>query len=489
MSSTSIIILIAVLIYEIITIVGIGWYLNWKARKSATAHGGESAGEFTLGGRSLPWYVIGITMALTVLGSPHIFGLLEMSYNVGAVAVWFGLAHVVLLVVATLCTAKWVRKAGVTTMPEMLDKVFGGSTRLLLACVMPAVVWGVLSVESQGVGIVFATITGMSIPQGAIIGGILGILYVLLAGMKEIGWVNLINCAVMYVGLILAFIHITIGLPEGWAGVEQYYYNENAAYMLSIFGTPELFMIFAVANIISTVSCQSVSQQLIQPATSVNDPKGFKKALWVAAPLNGMFGVFIICIGLAARATPEYASHGDKMAGTMMLFGSLPPWLVAWLFAAFLGAILSSLAAAVMAPATIFTIDIYKNLYCDGKLDGRTEAKITRIAIVVLGVLAMLAAGVMPPIVSAMTWLFAWMTPVFVLLFFGMFWKRSTLGANITLLGTWIANCVWTFTPPKNSLGMANVQNAYVTLIASIVLALVFMCMGNSRPGYARTAS
>ena len=168
---------------------------------------------------------------------------------------------------------------------------------------------------------------------------------------------------------------------------------------------------------------------------------------------------------------------------------SLPPWLVAWLFAAFLGAILSSLAAAVMAPATIFTIDVYKNLYCNGKLDGRAEAKITRIAIVILGVLAMLAAGVMPPIVSAMTWLFAWMTPVFVLLFFGMFWKRSTLGANVTLLGTWIANCVWTFTPLKDSLGMSNVHNAYVTLIVSIVLALVFMGMGNSRPGYSRSAS
>ncbi|MDR2302295.1 MAG: sodium:solute symporter family protein, partial [Deltaproteobacteria bacterium] len=171
-----------------------------------------SSGQFILAGRNIPWYVIAVTMALTVLGAPHIFGLLEMSYNLGAIAVWFGLAHVSLLVVATLCTANWVRRANVSTMPEMLSKIFGPSTRLLVCCVMSGMVWAILTLESQGVGIVFATITGVTITQGTIIGGVLGCLYVILAGMKEIAWVNFINCAVMYVGLILAFIQLTVGL-------------------------------------------------------------------------------------------------------------------------------------------------------------------------------------------------------------------------------------------------------------------------------------
>ena len=486
MSSTHIMILVAVMIYELATILGIGWYLNRKSQKSIDACGQEACGEFILGGRSLPWYVIAVTMALTVLGAPHIFGLLEMSYNLGAVAAWFGLAHVVLLVVATLCTANWVRRANVSTMPEMLNKIFGSSTRLLVSCVMPGMIWAILTLECQGVGIVFATITGLSITQGAIVGGVLGAMYVLLAGMKEIGWVNLVNCGVMYVGLILAFIHLTIGLPGGWGAVEAHYLSENQAQMLSIFGTKELFILFAIPNIIATTTCQSVSQQLIQPAISVDDPKGFRKALWLAAPLNGLFGIFIICIGLAAKANPEFSVMGPKMAGTTMLFASLPPWLVAWLFAAFLGAILSSLAAAVLAPATIFTVDIYKNLYKDGQLDERGEARVTRIAIVVLFIMAIATARNLPPIVSAMSWLFAWMTPVFVLLILGLFWKRSAAAANVTLLSAWLANCLWTFTSLPKVLGMSGVHNVYITLTVSLLVSVISLSAAKSKPGLYR---
>lgn len=486
MSSTNIMIMVAVMVYELASILGIGWYLNRQARKNMSAGGERASGEFILGGRSLPWYVIAVSMALTVLGTPHIFGLLEMSYNLGAVAAWFGLAHVVLLVVATLCTANWVRRANVSTMPEMLNNIFGSSTRLLVSCVMPGMIWAVLTLECQGVGIVFATITGMSITQGAIIGGVLGALYVLLAGMKEIGWVNLLNCAVMYIGLVLAFIHITIGLPGGWGAVEAHYLTENQAQMLSIFGTKELFLLFAIPNIIATTTCQSVSQQLIQPAIAVNDPAGFRKALWLSAPLNGMFGIFIICIGLAAKANPEFSALGPKMAGTTMLFASLPPWLVAWLFAAFLGAILSSLAAAVLAPATIFTVDIYKNLYKGGQLNERDEARITRIAIVVLFIMAIATARNLPPIVSAMSWLFAWMTPVFVILILGLFWKRSAAAANWTLITAWLANCLWTFTPLAESLGLGGVHNVYITLTVSLIVSIVALGLAKSKPGLYR---
>ncbi|MDR1676766.1 MAG: sodium:solute symporter family protein [Deltaproteobacteria bacterium] len=486
MSSNQTIILIVVLFYELATILGIGWYLNRKAQKNIGSGGQESGGHFILGGRSMPWYVIAVTMALTVLGAPHIFGLLEMSYNLGAIAIWFGLAHVSLLVVATLCTANWVRRANVSTMPEMLSKIFGSSTRLLVCCVMSGMIWAILTLESQGVGIVFSTITGMSITQGTILGGTLGALYVLLAGMKEIGWVNFINCAVMYVGLILAFIQLTVGLPGGWGEVQAFYVSQEQAHMLSIFGTKELFILFAIPNIIATTTCQSVSQQLIQPAISVNDPKGFRKALWLAAPLNGMFGIFIICIGLAAKANPEFSTLGPKLAGTSMLFASLPGWLVAWLFAAFLGAILSSLAAAVMAPATIFTIDIYKNLFKGGKLDEKGEAKVTRITIVILCALAVSTATSLPPIVSAMSWLFAWLTPVFVLLIFGLFWKRSVAAANATLITSWVVNCLWTFTPLAGAIGLAGIHNVYLTLAVSLLVSITTLTLGQSKPGLYR---
>jgi SSS family solute:Na+ symporter len=82
---------------------------------------------------------------------------------------------------------------GVTTVPEALKGMYGPKNSLAISCVMAGVIWGILTLETQGVGIVIATMTGWGIVQGAIVGGILGIFYVILAGMEEVGVVNVIN--------------------------------------------------------------------------------------------------------------------------------------------------------------------------------------------------------------------------------------------------------------------------------------------------------
>lgn len=471
-------ILIAVLIYEIVIIVGLGLYFQ-----RVQEHKGEGGASFLLSNRDLPVAVVAVTLALTVLGTPHIFGLLEMSWHIGATSIWFGIAHVILLVVACTTTGLWVRRMHVVSMPEMMEEIFGRVPRLLVACVMAGLIWGILTLEAQGIGIVFATVTGISISKGAVIGGILGILYVSLAGMKEIGWINLINCVVMYVGLVLAMIYVTFGLPAGgWGKVADFYISQDQAHMLSLIGTPELLFTFALGTVLSVVFCQSISQQLMQPAMSAKSETTIKKALWIAAPVNGLFGVFIVCMGLAAKADPLYHVHGPKMAGTTMLLQMLPPWLVAWIFAALLAAVLSSFAMAVMAPATIFTNDIYKTLFKPDATE-EDEKRVTRYGIAVLGIVAMCVASFLPPIVSAINWLFAWMTPVFWLIVFGLFWKRSSTAALWTMIITWILNSLWSFTSLPSIVGFETAPNVYVTFISSLVFGIIFTIICKGKPG------
>ena len=54
------------------------------------------------------------------------------------------------------------------------------------------------------------------------VGGAFGILYVLLAGMKEVSWLNMINAVFMYAALIIALIAMFVYLPgNGWEDVAQ----------------------------------------------------------------------------------------------------------------------------------------------------------------------------------------------------------------------------------------------------------------------------
>ena len=81
------------------------------------------------------------TIALTVLGSAHITGVFEMSYGMGAIAIWFSLAHVLMVVVACFATGQWVRHFGITTVPELLKDMYGPGVALAISCTMAGQVW------------------------------------------------------------------------------------------------------------------------------------------------------------------------------------------------------------------------------------------------------------------------------------------------------------------------------------------------------------
>ena len=76
-------VIIAVVIYELIVILGCAAYLKVKERKKAAA-GVDTESDFATGGRSMGVIVLAPTIALTVLGSAHITGVFEMSYGMGA---------------------------------------------------------------------------------------------------------------------------------------------------------------------------------------------------------------------------------------------------------------------------------------------------------------------------------------------------------------------------------------------------------------------
>ena len=66
--------------------------------------------------------------------------------------------------------------------------------------------------------------------------------YVIIAGMKEVGMVNVVNVIVMYVGLIAAAIILGHVLPgNGWSDFEAYFMSSGQEHMLNFFGAPEYF--------------------------------------------------------------------------------------------------------------------------------------------------------------------------------------------------------------------------------------------------------
>jgi len=388
---------------------------------------------------------------------------------IGMAAMWVSVGHVCLLCVICLCTGRWVRRIDIATMPELLERAFGRRVRVAASCANAAVVFGLLSMEAQAIGIVLSSLTGLSIQMGALLGGILGLLYVLLAGMKEIAIINLVNTVIMFSGLIVTGFAMGGFLPQGWYGVEQHFVLQNMTDKLTVFGPPGIIIAFGIPTVVATVFSQGVNQMGLQVAMSAKSERAVFKAMILAGILNGAFTIFTVAIGIAAQSLPDVAALGPKQSGPAFIVNYLPPWLVIWLCAAFLGALLSTFATNVMAPATLFVKDIYIN--CSRKQETEVQqTKKIRIMIVILGIISVFMSFFLPEIVEGANWMFSWLIPVFWVIVFGLFWKRSRKAAEITLFGTWIVNALWTFVPALKNSG---IMNAYVTLAVSLVLGII----------------
>ena len=60
----------------------------------------------------------------------------DSDLNIGAISVWFGIACTVMMVVICCVTGPAIRKIGTPTVPDLFGKLFGGKTRMLVACIM-----------------------------------------------------------------------------------------------------------------------------------------------------------------------------------------------------------------------------------------------------------------------------------------------------------------------------------------------------------------
>lgn len=473
--------LLLVLAYEVVLIGGVGLFLAYRQSHAAPEKDG-----FALAGRNLPVSAVATTMALTVLGSVHILGVFEMTWYLGASAAWFGIAHVVLLTIVCMGTGVWVRRLGITTVPEVLDRMYGTGMRLMVSCVMAGMMFGAMTLESQGLGILFSAMTDWDIRTGAIVGGALGISYVIFAGMKEVGWLNVINAIIMYIALILAVVFVGFALPgDGYNTVAEYYHAADQSYMVSLWGTPEIIVTFAIATTIAVVFSQATNQMLLQVAMAAQNEGTIRKSLWIAAPVNGMFAVFAVILGLAAKSVVEFNELGPKVATPEMLVQLLPGWLSGLLLASFIAVILSTFAMVALASSTLFSRDIYQALLRP-EASEKEIVRVTRTCIVLLGVAAIAVAAYLPPILAAVNWLLAWLVPVFWLFVFGLFWKSHKVVGVTTLAVAWIFNMAWSFTELPAALGMANIPNSYVTLTITVVMLVAGNLMVEGQPGIFR---
>mgnify|MGYP001510873954 CR=1 FL=1 len=255
----------------------------------------------------------------------------------------------------------------------------------------------------------------------------------------------MINLVILYIGIVAATICIAMTLGGGFDSVRAYYESDvTTRFMTNVFGTPSLWFSFALANIISVAFYGPISQANTQAPMSAKNTKMIRRALWIVAPINGLFGVFSVMLGLTARSIPEYAELGATSAAITMLVDRLPNWVCALLLASCMAACLSSFAMTSLGCGTMFGYDIFKGLYKPDATDKQVTLVIRIVVVVVCVAAISIAVGI-----------------------------------------SWIGNCLWSLTGLPALFGTTAdaVPNGYVTLVVGLVCCIIGNLIVKGQPG------
>ncbi|HIV17535.1 MAG TPA: sodium:solute symporter family protein [Candidatus Alectryocaccobium stercorigallinarum] len=471
-------IIIVVILYEVISIA----FSGWKTAKDNKS--GKS--DFALGGRSLGTWAIGTTLCLTLLGSGHLTGTWEGALTIGGAQIWHVMANGFAMALGAYTTYKWARRMRVTTTGGLLKTLYGDKIALMVAAVNIAVGWAVTSFETQALGIIINSLTGIDLPICVIIATALGFFYVAIGGTKQVAMLNQINVIILYVGMFGALIILLTQLPGMNFDTVRDYYVSNPSYgadFVSFTGGTEHFIQVAIPVCVAPFFAHMTGQQTIQTAASAKNEKSLKRIAWFVGPMNVIIGAISICLTLTARSMPQFDGISNKLVCTEMLLDMMPPWFMAILIAAFIAAILSSYGGFLMGAATSIVYDFVK-LY-KPKMNAKQETKWMRIALLIGGIYCGIMAQTLPTIVLMFTWIYSFMIPVLWYYLFGFWWKRDERVALTAFIASFAVASFASFASPILPAWYNNIHISYQVMVVSLLIMIIGTAMSkNAKPGY-----
>ena len=471
------VVIIAILLQLILTI-GLGLLLKRKITKGAES--------YLYADRSLPLYVVVPSYAIAWIGALNTIGYFEMGSMLGMQTMYHMICTGLGLVLGAFITGPWFRRVNSNSIPEIFEKAFGLAYRLLISCVLFGLIWGIITLEAQGGGLMLAGLTGIPPIYCIVIMLIIGFLYVYFAGMYEAAYLNLINYIILLIAGVLLVIFFGREVPGGWAAVGETYRGEMS-WFLSAWAIPwqirDIAIGFSIGIAIASICGTTMPLNLVS-ALAAKDEKTIRK--------TGLFAYFVhniacfpwLIAGIAATTLPLFKELGPKLTAITFAMTQFPPLVSAIIFVAGFGAIFSTFAMCTLGCAQIFTNDIYARLI-NPNASGKQLIKVARLTMLGIVVSVFIPSTIMPAMTVAGYWLWPWFLPPFFALVSGLFWKRASVAWLGTTLVVYLLNSIWTFTPIPTALGIPGyIHTVYVSLVVSVVLGGIWTALAKAPAGY-----
>jgi SSS family solute:Na+ symporter len=445
--------------------------------------------DFSMAGKTLPWTLVTLSLALIPHGSGHTMSLWESSVNLGAAVFWWPIiVGGAFIPIMMFWTGPWMRKLGVETIPEAMGLLYGDKMRFLHSSIQVATWTAIAMAETLATAGAIYGLSGGALeynPWCISLAFFLIIGYIIFGGVLELVWISTINVIVMTVGQYLALFFLGTWLAAnagGWEGILSSYAKVDQLWKFDLFNfSPELLFHVVIPVAVLHICAGGVAQGMYIPLLSAKSDEDCRKGFWVCGLTNVITCFPWVVIALCGMAIPAFAAVGPKLIVMEVALKTMPQWVYALLMVSLLTSVLSTGSAIIMGNATVLVNDIFKKA-CYPNMSDETRLKLMRPTILLCGLLAVVPAFFAPILFPVFLWAFSFGIPLFMIMLFGLVWKTSKSAAWITIIVTYIVNFWWTFATPTWASGPWAL-NMYPVTVCSIVLGTVLYAVLPGEPG------
>lgn len=377
--------IIIALYFAVIIAIGIHAY---RKKKASDSNG------FFVAGRSGGVMLIAGSLAATFIGSSVVLGMVGRGYNMGFPGAWWLLVGAVGLAILGLLLAKKVRRVGVYTLPELVENQYGGKAGLAASLVIVAAWISVCAAQIVAAGKVLSVLVpSLDIDALMAICAAVFIAYTVLGGQYSIIRTDFFQFGILIVG-ILVTLGLVLNNAGGMGGLKEALPPEFFSFPVNeSFGWHDWILM-----LILTGSVYVVGPDMYSRLFCARDERVAKKSALTAALVAVPIAFIIILIGMGARAL--FPGIPSEQAFPTIIQNLLPAGVSGLVIAALLAAIMSSADTVLLTTSAILGFDIGGKVF--PRADERRKLVVSRIAVVVVGIIALIVAMSSQGIISAL---------------------------------------------------------------------------------------
>ncbi|QAY96966.1 cation acetate symporter [Methylovirgula ligni] len=373
---------------------------KWAADRTRTAAHFYSAGGSVTGlqnGLAIAGDFMSAASFLGISGLVYLSGYDGLIYSVGFLVGW---------PIVTFLIAEPLRNLGRYTFGDVASFRFEQAPiRVLAACGTLVTVAFYLIAQMVGAGSLIKLLFGLDYWVAVVIVGVLMIVYVTFGGMVATTWVQIIKAALLLAGAtFMAFMvlaHFGFSAEALFARAVEVHPKKQAIMAPGSFVTNPISAVsLGIALMFGTAGLPHILMRFF----TVADAKEARKSVFYATGFIGYFYILTFIIGFGAIAlvstNPEYLTNPAKglaaiKGGSNMAAIHLASAVGGNVFLGFISAvafatILAVVSGLTLSGASAISHDLYATVLKGGRANEKDEIWVSKVATVVLGIIAIL---------------------------------------------------------------------------------------------------